>query len=100
MIIDLCVFFSCFSNSSLTRRAIGKKHIIPEATLRLKLKGVRPEEYVLPKRRGIGLITDAKEQLLFNWIEGCHRRAMPMDKDIILKALEDILQKEEEEFPR
>ena len=94
------VLFSCFSNSSLSRRAIGIKHGIPEATLRLKLKGVRPEEYVLPINRGMRLLTDAEEQLLFNWIEGCHRRAMPMDKDIILKALEDILQKEEEEFPR
>ena len=83
----------------MTRRAIGRKHNIPEATLRLKLSGFRTEEYGT-KHHGMRLLTDAEKELLFNWIEGCHRRAMPMDKEIIMRAVEDVLQKEEDEYPR
>ena len=94
----MCIF-SYFSDNGQSRRAIGRKYNIPEGTLRAKLSGVRPPGYNGPQLGG-RLLTDQEEQLIANWIEGSQRRAMPMSKEIILKAVDDILDKEKDEFPR
>ena len=92
-------FFSYFSDNGQSRRAIGRKYNIPEGTLRTKLSGFRPLEYNGPSLGG-RLLTDAEEQLIANWIEGSQRRAMPMSKETVLKAVDDILDKEKDDFPR
>ena len=86
--------------SKLSLRAIGRKFHIPEATLRAKVCGDRPDLHYNVQARPARLFTDAEEQFICNIIDDAQRRAMPMTRDLILRSVEDILQKEEDQFPR
>ncbi|CAL4236010.1 unnamed protein product, partial [Meganyctiphanes norvegica] len=44
------------------------------------------------------ILTNQEEEVLVTWINKC-QRAMPVTRLNVLKALEDILEKEQEEFP-
>ena len=78
----------------MTIRGTARKYKIPESTLRGKLSGRYPP--MVGHSTTGRLLTNAEEQVLANWIEQSQRRAMPVTKQIVLGALEDILLKEQE----
>ncbi|CAL4184397.1 unnamed protein product, partial [Meganyctiphanes norvegica] len=84
------------SETGKSRRAIGRKYGISETTLRKKLSGELPETrgHTATGRR----MTDQEEQVLMNWIDECQRRAMPVSRLNVIRSMEDILAKEQDEL--
>ena len=75
-------------------RSTANKFNIPFSTMRDKVMGNSTQ--VVGHINTGRILTDAEEEVMFNWIQGCSKRAMPVTKRLVLKALDDILEVEEE----
>ena len=72
-------------------RAAGKKHNVPEATIRHKISGYHP---VSMKIGPPTLLTSAEESVLMNYIRGERQRAHPVTKNNVISAVTCILDDE------
>lgn len=73
-------------------KAAASKHSIPEATIQHKLSGRRPMSSTPGPKP---LLTEAEEQVLVNYIINAWKRAHPVTKSNVMKAVKGILEDEE-----
>ncbi|CAL4124319.1 unnamed protein product [Meganyctiphanes norvegica] len=82
----------------LSIRAVGREFQIPSSTLRAKLRETRPKKGKAGRRT---LLTQAEELLLLNFIKESAKRALPVTRLTVMRAVRQITSEDaENDYPR
>ena len=88
---EITAIQTAINEENLSVRQASQRFNIPYTTLQNKLSGKTAFE---TKMGPSGILTNAEEQVLVNFIEHSQKRAIPVTKEKLLDAVQNILQDE------